>query len=275
MTHSPVWVFGGGGIAAIAWEIGMLAGLADEGVYLTPEAIIIGTSAGAVVGAQVSAGLSPAELYDRQLASQYSSSATLAFSDLLKIAGAHLFARSPESAAQRIGRSALHAPNATHDRRSRVADRLPSHEWSTRDLRVTAVDAGSGVLRVFTQHDDVGLVDAVAASCAVPFSSVPIEIAGRHYIDGGIRSTLNLDLAPGNGPVIALAPSTIAIGRWARITTQRATLGDRAVAVLSLGAASRRAQGTDVMDNSVVPALLAAAREQGRAESGRVAAVVG
>jgi NTE family protein len=274
MTHSPVWVFGGGGIAGIAWEIGMLAGLADEGLNLTSEAIIIGTSAGAVVGAQVSSGLSPAELFDRQLASQYSSSAKLAFSDLLKIAGAQLFARSPESAAQRIGRSAIHAPQASHDRRSRIAERLPRQEWSMRDLRVTAVDAGSGVLRVFTQHDDVGLVEAVAASCAVPFSSVPIEIAGRHYIDGGIRSALNLDLAPGDGPVIALAPSTIAISRWARIPTQRAVLGDRAVEILTRNAASRRAQGSDVMDNSVVPALLAAAREQGRAESARVASAL-
>jgi NTE family protein len=275
MPHSPVWVFGGGGIAGIAWEIGILAGLADERVNLAPEAIIIGTSAGAVVGAQVCSGLSPAELYDRQLASQYSSSVKLAFSDLLKIAGAQLFARNPESSAQRIGRSAIHAPKASNDRRSRIADRLPSQEWSTRDLRVTAVDAGSGVLRVFTQHDDVGLVEAVAASCAVPFSSMPVEIAGRHYIDGGIRSTLNLDLAPGDGPVIALAPSTAAIGRWARISTQRAVLGDRAVEVLRRNAASRRAQGTDVMDNSVVPALLAAAREQGRSESARVAAVLG
>ena len=52
----PVWVLGGGGVAGIAWEVGILAGLADEGVTVTPDAVLIGTSAGAVVGAQVASG---------------------------------------------------------------------------------------------------------------------------------------------------------------------------------------------------------------------------
>ncbi|MCY7413536.1 MAG: patatin-like phospholipase family protein [Salinibacterium sp.] len=275
MTQHPVWVFGGGGIAGIAWEVGLVAGLADEGVHVASESTIIGTSAGAVVGAQLCSGMSPADLYERQLTAQYESSAKIALPDLLRLAQAQMLARTPEQAAQRIGRMAARAPNASGDRRRRVADRLPSHEWSSRDLRVTAVDTETGALRVFTRDDGVGLVDAVAASCAVPFSSLPVEIEGRRYMDGGMRSTVNLDLAPGSGPVIALAPSTAALGSWARVSTQRAALGDRVVEVVRPDSESRRVQGADVMDNSVVPALLAAAREQGRVEASRVAAALG
>ena len=59
--------------------------------------------------------------------------------------------------------------------------------------------------------------------------------------------------------MIALAPSTAAIGPWARIEKQRAALGaGRRVELLLRDAASKRAQGTSVMDRSVVPALVAA-----------------
>lgn len=274
LTGNPVWVFGGGGIAGIAWEIGIIAGLVDEGVNVTADSTVLGTSAGAVVGAQICSGLPPDDLYERQLVAQYESSSKIAFADLIRLARAALFAGTPEVAAQRVGKYALSAPNASSDRHRRVADRLPSHEWSSRDLRVTALDTGSGELRTFTRDDGIGLVDAVAASCAVPFSSTPIEIEGHHYMDGGIRSPVNLDLAPGWGPVIALAPSTAAIGPWARMSNQRAALGDRIVEVIRRDAASRRAQGNDVMNNAVVPALMVAARAQGRTEAGRVVAAL-
>jgi NTE family protein len=94
-------------------------------------------------------------------------------------------------------------------------------------------------------------------------------------MDGGMRSTLNLDLAPGTGPVIALAPSTAAIGPWARIDRQRAALGThRRVEVLLRDRICEQSQGTNVMDRLVVPALVAAAREQGRREAPRVAALL-
>lgn len=143
------------------------------------------------------------------------------------------------------------------------------------DLRILVVDTETGASRTITRHDGVPLVDAVAASCAMPISAAPVSIGDRRYMDGGMRSTLNLDLAPGNGPVIALAPSTAAIGPWARIDKQRAALGtDRRVEVLLRDPASKRAQGTSVMDRSVVPALVAAARDQGRREAPRVAAAL-
>jgi NTE family protein len=49
-------VLGGGGISGIAWEIGMLVGLAERGIDLTDAGTVIGTSAGSVVGVDVRSG---------------------------------------------------------------------------------------------------------------------------------------------------------------------------------------------------------------------------
>ena len=46
-------VFGGGGVTGVAWTVGLLAGLADAGVDLTGADLVVGTSAGSVVGAQL------------------------------------------------------------------------------------------------------------------------------------------------------------------------------------------------------------------------------
>jgi NTE family protein len=44
-------VLGAGGNAAIAWEVGVLAGLLDVGIDVRTADVVIGTSAGSVVGA--------------------------------------------------------------------------------------------------------------------------------------------------------------------------------------------------------------------------------
>ncbi|MET8549123.1 patatin-like phospholipase family protein [Micromonospora zamorensis] len=273
----PAWVLGGGGVTGIAWEVGVLAGLADEGVTVTPEAVLIGTSSGAVVGAQIASGTPLGELYERQRQGvAHETSTALGLLDLLRLARAQLFARTPEQAARRLGRLALATPTSDPLRQRRIAEaRLPEHTWKDADLRIVVVDAESGSSRTITRHDGVSLVDAVAASCAMPLSTAPVTIDGHRYMDGGMRSTLNLDLAPGVGPVVALAPSTAAIGPWARIAKQRAALGgNRRVELLLRDPACRRTQGTNVMDRSVVPALVAAARDQGRREAPRVAAAL-
>src|SRR6266508_4580016 len=58
---------GGGGVTGIVWEFGMLAGLAEAGADLSTADLIVGTSAGSVVGAQGASGIPPEELYAGQL----------------------------------------------------------------------------------------------------------------------------------------------------------------------------------------------------------------
>ena len=61
-------VLGGGGVTGIAWETGLIAGLAGLGIDLAAADVIIGTSAGSVVGTDIACGQEPEALYQAQLA---------------------------------------------------------------------------------------------------------------------------------------------------------------------------------------------------------------
>src|SRR5260370_28856780 len=67
MVDRSAVVLGGGGMTGAAWEIGMLAGLVEARIDLGSADMVIGTSAGANVGAQILSGLPIGELYARQL----------------------------------------------------------------------------------------------------------------------------------------------------------------------------------------------------------------
>lgn len=60
-------VLGSGGTTGIAWELGILLGLLDGGIDVTGADLVVGTSAGSVVGAQITSGLALEEFYTRQL----------------------------------------------------------------------------------------------------------------------------------------------------------------------------------------------------------------
>jgi NTE family protein len=275
---SEVWVFGGGGLGGIAWETGMLAGLSDEGVTIAPDATIIGTSAGSTVAAQVAGGTSIAELYERQLAGvPYEISKSFGVGKLFTFLSNSFFARSAEEAGRKMGRSALAAKTGPAAERLAVIEaRLPEHEWSSADLWIVTVDALTGESRIIRRQDGVPLVTAVAASCAIPMVWPPVMIDGRAYIDGGMRSSLNLDLAPSAGPVVALAPTAGGFGKWARIDLQRNSLGaSRSVTIVTMGTEAKRAQGPNSLDKTKVPAVAAAGREQGKREATRILAGLG
>jgi NTE family protein len=117
----------------------------------------------------------------------------------------------------------------------------------------------------------VGLVDAVAASCAVPLVWPPVSIEGRRYIDGGIRSAANADLASGCERVVVLAPITAAIRRRTRIAQQLAALGaDVRSVVITPDKQARKAIGSNLLD----PARRAAAARAGHDQAGSVADAV-
>ena len=60
-------VLGGGGVAGIAWELGLLSGWAGEGVDVREADLVVGTSAGSVVGAQLRLDGDLQSLFERQL----------------------------------------------------------------------------------------------------------------------------------------------------------------------------------------------------------------
>jgi NTE family protein len=250
-TRGRALVLGGGGVTGIAWETGMLAGLAEAGIELTSADLVVGTSAGSVVGAQILSGASLADLYAAQLTDATGEiAARMGATTMLRFVAALLWPGDEQNARARLGRAALKARTVPEaERRAVIERRLPSAEWPERRLLIASVDALTGELRIFDRSSGVPLPDAVAASCAVPLVWPPITIDGRRYIDGGVRSATNADLAAGCDRVVVLAPITYALRRSGSIRNQLASLGPsiRSV-VISPDAAARKAIGSNVLD---------------------------
>ena len=219
VVHNVALVLGGGGAAGQAWEIGIIAGLAEAGLDMTEAAdLVVGTSAGATTAAWVRSGIPAAEL----LASVLSEPArpvgqnrerppslpmATVFERMRAIGAA---ATSAADLQRAMGAFGLESDSTLEpgagQRRAVVAARLPRHEWPDRPMIVTAIDAHTGELAAFDRDSGVDLVDAVNASTALPGLVPTVSINGARYIDGGVRSTENADLASGYANVVVLSP---------------------------------------------------------------------
>ncbi|MGI5520853.1 patatin-like phospholipase family protein [Micromonospora sp. CA-259024] len=260
-------VLGGGGVTGVAWELGLLAGLVERGVPVTEADLVVGTSAGSVVGAQVCSGLPLEQFYAAQLAPPSGELAVrLGFATLARLVWAGGRTRDGVRSRARIGAMAVAARTPSEaSRRAVIEARLPAREWPARRLLVTAVDASSGEFVVFDRDSGVSLVDAVGASCAVPGVWPPVTVGARRYVDGGMRSVVNADLAAGAQRVLVIAPTSAAFGPMPRLSAQVDELraaGSR-VAVVTPDAAARTAIGRNVLD----PARRAGAARAGRAQA--------
>src|SRR5262245_1316849 len=272
-------VLGSGGVTGVAWELGLLTGLADKGIDLTGADLIVGTSAGAVVGAQVSTGTPLAKLYEAQLDPPTTEvAARMGVLTMVRLAWAALNpSGGPQAALARVGAMARRAttiPQAT--RKAVIASRLPVNRWPAYPrLLIPAIAADDGEFVTFDMHSGVSLLDAVAASCAVPGVWPPSDVNGRLFIDGGIRSPANVDLVAKQARVyervVVLAPLTVAFRRGHSVRGQVATLpsGTRAL-VITPDARARAAIGNNVLD----PARRAGSARAGREQAGTLAAAV-
>jgi NTE family protein len=266
-------VLGGGGITGIAWEIGVLAGLAEAGTDLSGADLVVGTSAGSVVGAQLACGAELEAMYARQLEpATAEKAARLNRATLAQFGWAMLRSRGKDvEFRRRIGALALAAEKAgatpsEQERLDVIGGRLISAEWPDRKLVITAIDAETGEFRTFDRDSGVPLVRAVAASCAVPGVYPPCTIDGRRYVDGGMRSAANADLAHDYDRLVVLAPIPRGIGPMASVDAQVTGMVSR-VAVVSPDEDSRTAIGKNVLD----PAARAPSAQAGRAQAAKVA----
>ncbi|ETW25587.1 patatin [Mycobacterium gastri 'Wayne'] len=272
----------GGGLAGIAWETGVLRGIAEQSPAATrlllDSDVLVGTSAGSAVAAQISSGRRLEDLFDLQLAQ--TSAEIDPGVDVDAITGLFLQAlREPgeRGPLQRIGAVALETHTVPEPvRRAVIAERLPVHEWPDRDLRITAIDTATGELVTFNRHSGVDLVDAVAASCAVPGAWPPVTIAGCRYMDGGVASSVNLGVADDCAVAVVLvpsgadAPSPFGPGPAAEIVA----FPGSAFAVFA-DEESLAAFGPNPLDPRCRAASAMAGREQGRREAAAVARFLG
>ncbi|PPI26120.1 patatin-like phospholipase family protein [Rathayibacter sp. AY1B5] len=278
-------VLAGGGLAGIAWELGVLRGLADASpeaarLLLDVSTTFIGTSAGSAVAAQLSTGTGLDESYESQLQEESAEIGADVDGERLQalFAAAVEGATSPQDARRRIGTLALEAETLPEDtRRAVISARVGDADWPEQRLLITAVDTATGELRVFDRESGVGLVDAISASCAVPGVWPPVSIDGVRYMDGGVRSGSNADLAAGADWVLIVTPlpGVGTPGAGLVPTGELDALADSRVEVLYADEESVRAFGPNSLDPAVRAASARAGRAQGARLASRIAALVG
>lgn len=288
-------VLAGGGELGIAWETGVAAGLLDEGIDLRRASLLVGTSAGSVVGARLAAGVDPREIADRiaaragdpvrpggsaaeepqAIGPEQQRAIATRFGQLvagwLRQAGGGSLAD--------LGRFALEASTVPErDFVAAVAHRLQLGDEFPPRLVVTTVDTASGELAAFDASSGAPLAPVVAASCAVPGLFPPVSVDGRRLMDGGARSVTNADLAAAADPsqvlVVTLLPGRAPRGSlfeaWERrlareVEGLRGTGAE--VHVLRAAEDDLAAIGPNPMDSSRAPAAIAAGRARGRREA--------
>jgi NTE family protein len=288
---SRALVLGGGGPVGIAWESGLLAGLAQAGVDLGGADFIMGTSAGSFVGMRLAFGAETATLADPIVAERATSpssgarsagapgSAPADLAPLMRLMGeAQGGTRDPAEVRREIGAFALGAKTMSEDdfiaSFGRTMAGLPADAWPPKAYACTAVDAETGAFRLWSGADGVGVGRAVASSCSVPGVYPPVTINGRRYIDGGMRSSTNADQATGYDKVVVVA---VRLGSGTEISQQIAARLDKEIQVLRdsgadvtvIGpdAGSAAAMGVNLMDFRKRADAASAGVAQGQAEA--------
>jgi NTE family protein len=297
---ATVLVLGVGGVLGEAWMWGYLGGAQDAtGEDFRRAKQLIGTSAGSIVAARLAGGEDPRrreesvrwdgeaepERRPGALRSAIERASRVSLGAFSPLAAPALVAATPAGA---LARAALLArvPRGRivlSDLRSRVDALGPRFDGR---LRLVAVDRGSGRRVVFGDDGapEASVADAVAASCAVPGLFAPVAIGGREYVDGGVWSPTNLDLARagrgdrvlclvptaviGTGPALALRG--LAAG-WKLATSVEAAAARRRGATVEIVApdgGSAAAIGSDLMNPARRGRVLAEGFRQGAARQG-------
>jgi NTE family protein len=258
MLTDTTLVLGGGGLWGAAWMTGLLMGLEESDLDLRHPRAVIGTSAGSVVGAQLTSNLSTQELFERQVDPQRQAHQTAPDADNQATAFG-LFAKQWSDPNERLAAICDLALKATTiswaQRHADIVGRLgpSSNEWPATPLTITAVDIDTRELRTFDANSGIDLADAIAASCAVPGVWPIAPIGGRRYIDGGVwRTAENVHLAVGASKVLILSP----FGR-----AQPARAGE--VSMLANDVAALRARGAKVVLVAADQASLASLKGKG------------
>jgi NTE family protein len=210
-TNKRALVLGGGGPVGKAWETGLAAGFADLGLNLATAELIVGTSAGAIVGAEIALGKDMNHAMPVAPPAAGPSPTGPAgpppgLQELMAAIAQATASADPEAARQRIGQLALSAsvpPEQIAIGRPNLAG-AAGQSWPP-SLQATSVSTRTGRRQVWSASSNVPLEKALAASSALPGVWPPITIGDDRYMDGGVVSVLNADLAQGYDSVIVIS----------------------------------------------------------------------
>ena len=206
-------VLGGGGAVGVGWQTGLLTGLREAGVDLAGAEAVLGTSAGALVGALLASGRDVADALGSlaALGRNIDRGSLRAGNDAFLSAMRNLSemrlaspGTDPRPELSAIGRAAQEASTLAEDAYLSLFGTLEGTPWPAA-FRCTAIDADTGDLVVWDKESGVPLLHAVASSCVVPMLFPVVTIKGRRYMDGGILSHLNATAVPPTDVVVVLS----------------------------------------------------------------------
>jgi NTE family protein len=252
----------------------VITGLADAGLDVRDADLFVGTSAGSRVAVQITSGLSLEELFQRQADPSRQTQESMPAVHFGQWRAAFMRAKEGtvdiSETLKRLGSLTPMAAVSVSERRKEIMSGLPVLTWPERRVLVVAVDADSGERRAFDRTSGVDLIDALAASSAVPGLRPLVAIEGRRYMDGGVYSIDNADLAAGYDRVLILTlrarvPPICVVSFEAALETLRSD-GTRVEVIFPDEAAEAAfaAVGGNVLDPSVREGAARAGREQGR-----------
>lgn len=228
-------VLGGGGLIGMAYHAGALKALSDVGTDVSKADVIVGTSAGAIIGSYLASGWHQDDFFeyahgrhenshkdedmDEAVRQIFEPTWTTTGERLRRYVGSAFALASSRGHLHRLTkgkppfahlrRSFPSGMYSTQRTRERFHEELPK-SWPRKGLLISAVDLYSGK-RVAFGHEhapEAPLPDAVLASTAIPGVFPPVKIGDRHYVDGGAFSATSLDLAAmaGCDRIICIAP---------------------------------------------------------------------
>jgi NTE family protein len=297
LSRPDILVLGGGGVLGEAWMTGLLGGIEDAtGFDMRRCEYFVGTSAGSIVATRLVAGgrlERPARTgTELELATETTLAGRgAAARDAARRAGAWALAMGSPLAPTALNMAApggallraamlraLPRPHARLDRLREQVERTGAR-FDGR-LRVVAVERRSGRRVVFGRpgapRTSVGA--AVQASCTVPWLYAPVRIGDHEYVDGGVWSPTNLDVAPAwrETQVLCLNPlaatdgnhSLLAFARNAArssVSLEELALRRRGATVRTLAPdlVAQAAMGDNLMDREPRARVLAAGYRQG------------
>jgi NTE family protein len=262
-SHGRVVVLGAGGVVGTAWMAGLAAGLRDRGVDLAEAELIVGTSAGAIVGAMLATGQELGALATPPTPADTGHAPPAPDRDRL----AEVFAvlrdptLDPIGARRRVGRLAVAAGLAEPVHLARLESLITARAWPDRRLLITSVDTETGQRQRWDRTGGVPLVPAVASSMAFPAAAPPVTINGRRYMDGGVWSATNADLAAGARTLIVIEPLAHLFPREP-LHQELAAVAADSVATITPDPAAVAAFGSDLYSRAAwQPAYQAGARQ--------------
>ncbi|MFC0436594.1 patatin-like phospholipase family protein [Kutzneria buriramensis] len=259
-------VLGGGGPVGAAWTAALLHGLVSAGLPLAESDVVLGTSAGSLVGAWLT--MRPGDLATvpdrmRRRAAWHAGNAKSGHGDR-SLMGRALAKTEPAVSIAKAAAQAFPPISAEQAQAMWQAD-LPDDPWPP-SLRVASVNGGTGLAHLWSAADGIPLAVAVASSTAAPGVAPPVALGDEFWVDGGVRSGTNADLidVPGN----VLVATALAGDDLAR---EEAVLVERGHSVRIVTPTPFFRVVTDLLD----PGLIDAAAAVGASQAADIAADMG